>query len=314
LLTAWLTASALLIGAGLPDGTGKVELEVAGTRLEVFTYKPAGYKAGPLILVFHGVLRNADEYRDHARKMGDRLGAIIVAPRFDATQFPTAKYQLGGLLRDGKVVPQDEWTWSLIPKLADELRRREERPDLPYYLIGHSGGGQFLVRMAGFVPTGARRVVAANPGSHLFPTREMDYPYGFGSLPEELNSDAGLRRYLAQPLTIYLGTADTQQDRYFDRSERANRQGGSRYERGQNAFREAEQLAKKKGWTFNWRLVTAADVGHDHEAMFNHPACDQALFGPKGYPMEESRSGTPQLRYLILLALTEAGWRRSPTR
>ena len=33
---------------------------------------------GPLIVVFHGVLRNAEEYRDHARALAERLGAIVV--------------------------------------------------------------------------------------------------------------------------------------------------------------------------------------------------------------------------------------------
>lgn len=256
-----------------------MEVEIGSARLELFTYKPANYNHGPLIVVFHGVLRNAEEYRDHAKGMADRFGALIVAPRFDSQQFPSAKYQRGGLLENGQLAPREDWSWSLIPKLVEHVRRQEGRPDLPYYLIGHSGGGQFLVRMAGFVPAGAGRTVAANPGTHLWPSRDMPYPFGFGKLPEEVNGDEALRRYLAQPLTLYLGTADTEQDKYFDKSELANKQGASRYERGRNVFRAAEELATKNGWTFGWRLVEAPDVGHDHEKMFDHPRCAEALFG-----------------------------------
>src|SRR5262249_38690497 len=130
-----------------------------------------------------------------------------------------------------------------------------------------------------FVDTEAVRVIAANPGSDLFPSADLPYPYGFGTLPEELSDDRALRRYLAQPLTLYLGTADTVADKNFDQSEQAKRQGASRYERGRNACHMAETLAREKGWKFNWRLVEAPDVAHNARAMFHHPRCETALFG-----------------------------------
>src|SRR5262249_3688185 len=147
------------------------------------TYKPKNYQEGPLFVIFHGVLRNADDYRDNAKALADRHGALVVAPRFDAQRFPTAKYQQGGLLKDGKPAPPEEWTWSQVPKLVDAVRQRAGRPNMPYYLIGHSAGGQFLVRLSGFVKTDAVRIVAANPGTHLFPGTDLPFPYGFGGLP-----------------------------------------------------------------------------------------------------------------------------------
>jgi pimeloyl-ACP methyl ester carboxylesterase len=281
-LSTLTVLSALVVGqAAIPAGSGQVEVEVGGTTLDLFTYKPAAYRDGPLIMVFHGVLRNADEYRDHAAKMGDRTKALVVAPRFDEKRFPTAKYQQGGLLVEGQAAPRDEWTWSRIPEIAAAMRRLEQRDDMPYYLIGHSGGGQFLVRLAGFVDSGAVRIVAANPGTHLFPSRDHDYPYGFGGLPDALNGDEMLKRYLARPLTIYLGSNDTERDEHFDVRPPAERQGKTRYERGRNAFRHGQELARQRGWEFNWRLVEAEGVGHDHEGMFNHAQCDVALFGKR---------------------------------
>lgn len=150
---------------------------------------------------------------------------------------------------------------------------------MKYWIIGHSAGGQFVARMSAFQATGAERHVAANPGSHLFPTRELPFGYGFGNLPEELSSDEVLKRYLAAPLTIYIGTADNGPDQYFDSSANAMKQGEGRYQRGKACFALAKQLAKKQGWAFNWRLVEAEGVGHDHEKMFDHPKCAEALFG-----------------------------------
>ncbi len=63
---------------------------------------------------------------------------------------------------------------------------------MPYYLIGHSAGGQFLARTSAFVDTGAARIVAANPGTHLFPVKDAEYPLGFGKLPAELTRDEQL--------------------------------------------------------------------------------------------------------------------------
>lgn len=262
----------------IPAGIGKSEIQVGGHALELFTYRPKEYKDGPLIVVFHGMLRNADTYRDNAIGMGDRHGALIVAPAFDQKRFPNEAYQSGGLLKKGELQPRDQWTWSLVPKLVDEIRKREGKPKMPYYLIGHSAGGQFLCRLTGFVPTAAERIVVANPGGHLFPSEDFPFPYGFGKLPKELNGDDALKRYLAQPMTIYVGSADKLKDN-LPQGEIANKQGPDRYTRGKNCFKVAQELARDRGWAFNWRIVEAPDIGHDAKAMFNHANCKDALFG-----------------------------------
>ena len=264
----------------LPKGTGRFEFDLDGTPLEVFTFKPAGYDGQRMIFVMHGVNRNADEYRDHAQAMGSRFNALIIAPRFDVERFPTSKYQFGGIIAaDKSPAPAESWTYNFIPKLAHAVRKIEARSEMPYWIIGHSAGGQFVARMAAFIDTGAERLVAANPGSQLFPTRELPFGYGFGDLPVELADDATLKRYLASPLTIYLGTADNKPDRYFDQREAAMKQGDGRWQRGHACFKLAQQVAQKKGWPCNWRLVEAANVPHHHELMFDHEQCGVALFG-----------------------------------
>ena len=278
-MLSWLVCSVLVGTGALPVGPGQMQVDLDGTRLELFTYKPAGYRDGPLILVFHGVLRNAAEYRDHAQAMADRFGALIVSPRFPEPEFPFEKYQLGGLVVNGQVQPPEQWTWRLVPQIATAIRQREARPEMPYYLIGHSGGGQFLIRLAAFTQPPAQRIVVANPGTYLFPSQAQEFPYGFAGLPESIRTEESLKRYLALPLTIYLGSEDRQRDEYFDQTERAESQGASRWQRGQNAFQAAQNLARQMGWPLGWRLVVAEGVGHDHQKMFDHPRCKLALFG-----------------------------------
>jgi len=115
--------------------------------------------------------------------------------------------------------------------------------------------------MTGFVETGARRHVAANPGAYLAPDRDPPYPHGFGELPEELGGEEAIRRYLARPPTIYVGTDDTGREN-LDSTDDAERQGRNRVERGRNVFAAAHKLAMAKGYEFRWKLVEAPGVGH----------------------------------------------------
>jgi pimeloyl-ACP methyl ester carboxylesterase len=263
----------------IPAGKAEIELKLGDVPLTVFTYRPANYDRGPVVMVFHGVLRNADEYRDHAVKLGDRLGALIVAPKFDEERFPIEKYQYGGVFVDGKTVPVAQRTGSLLPQIAAEIRRRERRPDLPYYLIGHSGGGQFLFRSAAFAPLDAKGIAASNSGTVTFPRKDWTFPYGLGGLPEEVVNDDALRRFLAQPLTLYLGLGDTERDEYLDVKPAADLQGQTRLERNRNAFQAWKELARERGWEFRWRVVTVDGVGHEHEQMFDAPEARAALLG-----------------------------------
>jgi len=93
--------------------------------------------------------------------------------------------------------------------------RKGVRP-IAYSLFGHSAGGQFVDRLAAFVPTEARRIVVANAGSYVFPSLEINAPFGLGKVYSGTEGEAALRRYLAQPLTIYLGQGDTRDDERTD--------------------------------------------------------------------------------------------------
>lgn len=262
----------------IPEGSAKVVVTIRGLPLDVFTYRPEGTQPDRLIVVCHGVLRNAEEYRDHAIELGRRCSAVIAAPYFDLERFPIWKYQHGGVMFEGELQPREQWTWTMVPELLTDLKQRMDQPEARVHLLGHSGGAQFLARMAAFVPLDVDSIVVANPGTHLLPTRELPYPYGFGNLPEELATSEVWRQYLAQPVSLYLGTRDTEVDEHLDVKPDALAQGPHRWERGQRAFSLASHLAESEGWQLNWKLVIADGVGHDHQLMFDHPACLEALF------------------------------------
>ncbi|MCW1886562.1 alpha/beta hydrolase [Luteolibacter flavescens] len=268
------------------QGDFQFECAHAGRPIQVFGHRPAAYSGGPVLVLFHGASRDARGYRDGARKLADMLGMLLVVPEFDRERFDVEAYQEGGVMKDGKVLPPAEWTFSYLQSLLDEVFRREGKK-LPYYLAGHSAGAQFLVRMAAFHPTEARRMILVNPGSLVFPTRDQPYPYGFGGLPEAMSSDAAIRRYVESPVVFYLGTGDVTKKRLTTGKE-AMKQGATRIERGRNCHESGRVLAGKEAWSFRWELAQAEGLEHASAPMWAHAKCRLAMLG------EEKEAGASE--------------------
>ncbi|HSJ24142.1 MAG TPA: hypothetical protein VK929_05685 [Longimicrobiales bacterium] len=266
-------------GAGpFPPGSSRVAVDFDGTTLNLWVYRPASYSGEGFVLLLHGASRAAESYRDNSRGFADEHGRIVVVPEFDAERFPNRRYQMGGVFRaDGSLADPAERTYAFIPLIVEYVRQREGAQQLPWILLGYSAGAQFVSRMAAFLDTDAERLVAMSPGSALFPTRDLDFGLGFGGLPDRYSSDDRLRRYLALPMTVAIGTADTEDAQLP--GGRAAEQGVHRYARNLRWFVTAMELAHDQGWEFNWRLVLHDGAGHPHRQMFEHPAMGDALLG-----------------------------------
>ena len=258
----------------IPPGQGEQHVNLGAEALTVFTYRPP-CDAPNLLLVFHGLNRNADKYRDDARPLADRLCMIVVAPLFDKKRFPTWAYQRGGIVHRREVQDPRDWTGQLVVALIAWARKTERRP-LAVSMIGHSAGGQFLSRLAAFVPTDAQRIVIANPSTHVFPSLDTAAPFGMGGVYRKGDALAQLRRYLATPVTIFLGEDDVG-DKNRNDSEEAQAQGATRYARGKNVFNAGQRVAQARGWAFNWRLVEAPGIAHNARKMFASPQAIDAL-------------------------------------
>lgn len=268
----------------LPVGTSRQTLALSAGDIEIVAYKPVNYAGGPLLVSFHGLSRNIDAYLEATQVIADRNGMLLIIPVFDRQRFPYWRYQALGITRASRrvttgpisVEPPETWTSTLILGMIERIRNAEGRPDLDYYLIGHSAGAQIANRFSAFVSNNARRIVIANPSSYVLPTRQARFPYGFGDLPADMGDDTALRRYLAQPLTIFLGSADLLA-KDLDMLPAAMAQGVTRYQRGLNSFRMAQALAREKDWAFNWRLVEVPGAGHDVRRMYGSSQASAAL-------------------------------------
>lgn len=239
----------------ITSGNGQASVALPGVTLNVFTYTPTKCDPRRLLVVFHGLNRDAGPYRDHARTLADRLCAIVVVPEFDAARFPTMLYQMGGR------------TVGLVAPLVEWAQKTAGQPDMPCILIGHSAGGQFLGRVAAYTTPAAARIVIANPSSWVLPDTSTGMPFGFNGVA---NAEQALRAYLALPIVALLGSDDTGAHNLSSTKDAAA-QGPNRLMRGRSTFEKARAVAQQHGWPFNWALVEVPGVGHDAAKMFAAP-------------------------------------------
>ena len=262
-----------------PEGKGEVSVGEGDRVIQVFTYKPKGFSNGPIFFLFHGAKRNAEDYRNWTISLAEKHHAMVAAPFFDQERFLAHLYSWGGILtKDGTLRNRKQWSFPIATEVIQDILKREGDPKRDHYLIGHSGGGQFLTRYAAMEPVTAKRVVAANAGTYAFPRLDWDWGYGFGKLPKDFQKEDRFKKMVETPMTIYLGLADTiPSGDNFDASSEANRQGKARLERGRSFFEYCQKLAKEKGWKFNWTKVEVPNVGHDANLMINDLRVEKAL-------------------------------------
>jgi len=282
-----------------PAGSAQRTVQAGSESIEVFTYRPASYQRGPLLLVLHGLGRNADRYRDHAIPLADALGYVVAAPRFDAARFPQWRYQWAGLARRTTAAggartmsptQAGQRLDAVLRPLIEDLRRAEGGEPLPYVVAGHSAGAQALLRWAAFSVPDALALLVANPGSWLLPSHAEDFPYGLGGLPSVDGEDDRLHALLSLPVTVLLGDRDLGgQD--LTTAPEAMRQGANRLERGRHAFDVARAAAGAHGIALRWQLAEVPGVGHSARGMFASREAVQALraAGSRGAPESNIR-------------------------
>ncbi len=260
----------------IPPGHGRQTIVVGSERVEVFTWRPANWRDGPLLLLLHDADGDAALLRDQARTLADRHGYLLAAPQLGGAGFPFWRYPWAGIARrsfadDGvRLVaePPQQRLDALLRPLIDALRSTGEHP-LPYALLGVGDGAQALIRWAAFATQEAIHIALVTPGRPLLPTRRVDYPDGFGGLPAALASETRLRDYVALPVTLIAGRppASTVPGAAGDRP----------LERALNARNAVRQAALERNRAAHWRVVEVPDAGDDVRRLLASPLVAQAL-------------------------------------
>nr|WP_314072735.1 hypothetical protein [uncultured Roseococcus sp.] len=256
-----------LARAALPAGRSRITFEepsgVAPGMMAAFLYRPAAWQAGgKVVVVLHGLRRDAGNYRDAWIPLAEARGFLVVCPEFSAAQFPGDRYYNFGNAR----APEAAWTFFALDRAVAAAFRALEAPPTPFALYGHSAGAQFVHRY--LLLTGApraSRLVSANAGWYTWPDFGIAFPFGLGDCAA---TEAGLRAALTRPVTILLGEEDTNPHHpALRRDPQADRQGVTRFARGQAFFAAAREVAARDGLPFGWTLRTVPGVGHSNSGM-----------------------------------------------
>lgn len=259
----------LQAATALTPGTGRIEIQRGGKTVPVWYYVPPDAAADtPILFVMHGVNRNADDYRNSWLPHAEKYRVVLLAPEFSEKEFPGDEgYNLGGIVDARKrALPAEQWAFSFIEPIFDEVRTALGNRSEKYYLYGHSAGAQFVHRYLYYVPNArVANVVAANSGWYTLPDQKIDFPYG---LRGARVSDQALKTMLQRPVVILLGTQDNDPNhKHLRRAAEAMKQGPHRLARGQFFFNAAQRKAAELKVPFGWKLATAPGIGHSDRGM-----------------------------------------------
>lgn len=264
--TAFLPWSAL--GAARGESGVFERTEAAGATSEpqrVFFHRPAQWQAdGRIVMVMHGVDRDADRYRDEWSPLADAHGFLLLCPEFSRSKFPkTGWYNLGGM---EMTADPARWAFSVPDRVFVEARGRFGATSERYSLYGHSAGSQFVHRFLLLAPSPrVEQAISANAGWYTLPLFDLPFPYG---LRNTAVTEAQVTAFLQRPLVLQLGESDTNPEhRTLERNPQADRQGIHRFARGLNFLAVGRREAERRGIALAWRLVTVPGVGHSNGRM-----------------------------------------------
>jgi hypothetical protein len=264
-----------------PNTLGSFTYKPSGTlsskSIEVFYHIPNGdVKTMPILMSFHGVNRNAADYRDYWISMANDNKFMVFAPQFSDEDFSTGDaYNLANIFIDGDTPSlstfnaKEQWTFSVLDPLFEQIKSAVSGTQEKYNGWGHSAGAQFLQRFVLYLPNSKLDIaVCSNAGWYTVPEFSVNFPYGLnkGQLP---NSDLNLA--FSKKLIIHLGTEDTDQNSPGLRHNSVvdAQQGVSRLVRGRYFFTESQSTAQSLNTTFNWEKEEVSGVAHDAQKMAN---------------------------------------------
>jgi pimeloyl-ACP methyl ester carboxylesterase len=239
--------------------------------MTVHLYQAPGWnRDGRIIVVMHGVGRDADRYMKDWISQADRAGALLVVPEFDSVKFPGSRYYNRGNVMDRSGVPQpiDRWTFSAIDRIFEAARAATGATRTRYMLYGHSAGAQFVHRFVLFAPAGvsakAEQIVCANAGSYTMPLADVSFPWGISGLNMSVSEQrALLTAAFAKPLAVMAGDNDTDPNHpSLPKETEAMSQGVHRYARAQKFYETARAAAAQLDVPFRWTFTVVPGAAH----------------------------------------------------
>ena len=221
----------------------------------------------PILFVFPGANRNADDYLNTWISIADIKGLMVFSFEFGTNYYSSNEYQQGNILDQNNNINHDSvWTFSSIEPVFDMIKSQLNYQPNYYDMFGHSAGAQFVHRYVLF-KSNARinRAVAANSGWYTVPDTSVLFPYGLKNSSLSINQ---IKSAFNQHLEIHLGQNDNDpNDTSLRTTPEANLQGAHRLERGLYFIAKCDTLSVNYNSGFNWVKKEVTGVGHEREGM-----------------------------------------------
>jgi poly(3-hydroxybutyrate) depolymerase len=284
LFIAAVSAASAIASTPVPNGKWSfVWTDARGDTskpIRVYTYRPRACDTTcPMVIVLHGMGRNAAEYRDYWELLADHYKVLVVAPQFDKENWKgTEGYNLGEI-GNGE---RQKTVFAAVEHLFDEMRDGQAT----YVLFGHSAGGQVAHRMALLFPENrASVIVAANSGWYTMPDFRQEkvtnpFPFSLVNAPGGAGSGDVLRKALARKLVIMVGENDNDADAdNMSKSDGAMKEGATRVDRAETFIKTATTASSDLGVKLNWDLIEVPGAAHSGSSMSK--AAADAVLGKK---------------------------------
>jgi pimeloyl-ACP methyl ester carboxylesterase len=253
--------------------------------LDVYCHIPENSDSRtPIVFLFHGNNRNANEYRNSLVAKANLYGFILLVPEFTTTQFPGGDgYNLGNVFTDGdnpsasSLNNESEWAFSVIEPLFTYAIQNLNNQSSKYHIIGHSAGAQFAHRFLFFKPL-ARidKMVASAAGWYTTLDLETNFPYGINASPlEEINFSL----LFSKQLTILVGSNDNDPNSSALRHNSiVDLQGLNRLDRAISFYNNAQSKAADLNVNFEWDFVI--NPNEDHNYLIAVSKASDIIFNP----------------------------------
>jgi hypothetical protein len=233
--------------------------------IPVWVVIPSGYStSSKFVVTMCGINRDASNIATYWVPFANKNNYVIAAPEFSSKNWSSDAYILGNMFTgSGNLNPREKWSFNIVEQIHRELFVNCGLKDSTYELWGHSAGGQFVHRLAFFLPDNLiTRYIAGNPGWYTCPDLSVVYPWGAQN--SQLNLVASdLIEFTKRNLVVMRGTADTVRDGALNTDPLSDAQGLNRYTRAGYFY--------NKGVTVNsnliWKLVDVPNVGHEDQKM-----------------------------------------------
>lgn len=260
----------------------------------VYYYKPSSYdpNTSPLVFVNHGVGGTGISAVNSFADIADRRGALLVGLQLTAAPGTTMNHQVAetNIIKDTNIGCSVRRPGTDILKwVYRHILERENRTEIPCYMIGFSAGGQFANRYNTYrqaypdsIPF--KMIVSSNGYYYTFPTDSLngvempkycglslDQAPLFSWCPEynyfyNYNCSEHIAQIYASNYGILIGTGDTAP---LSDNECAMAQGSNRYERAYNLYHFGLTDSQNQGLQFNWQYAEVPGIGHDDYATYH---------------------------------------------